>query len=738
MKNVLLFIILLLASLVVNAQRISGRIIDEQDKFSLEGCNLIINSSNSFNKIVSSDSLGMFTLDLYPGIFSIETQYLGYKKHKFVFEIQREEEFIHNIALIIDTFALINPTITTTAIKNTQEISLDKDLFMRLPGAFNDPSRLLVRFPGISATNDQANQITVKGLPPHASAWFLNGASIVNPNHLSNAGTFSDQASASGGGVNMFSGTSIEKYSFYSAPFNHRYYDAPAGISDFKLSIPTGIRYSLGLLGTELSYAKENKKNTYLGVNYRYSTLGILSALGVQLGDEEISFQDLHIRLGKTLNLHSIELNIVGGLNRNFHGSLGEESVITKDALNIDFKGNQFVSSLNHQYRGSSLSNFNTINYSFRNNNRTVIKDVDILAYYDLDREDKLLESTVAMTNQFNFLLKNNVALELINQTSFKSLSILENNLNTFQQYNILQARYLWKRLNIQGGFGYSHFANAFFNPEIRFLTKYTSGFNNFQFKYAHQSNSIIPQLLILDNNLEPFQSGNYSIDYFFDKMNHFFQLGLFYHQYNSILVSEENYISYFDRIDLVINELENNNLSSNGRGTILGFQEQFEYLFKNNYQFLQSFSWYDMNITDGEKDIQSTYDFGYTYALTFSYNQQIKEKARILYSAGLQGRGAAYDFFIDKDASSNSLVTIYSSEVDKTAILNPYFRIDLKVDYIFGKGLRHRLSIDIQNLFNRKNDAFQFYDPLTDNVLLQNQLGIIPILKFSSQINTK
>ena len=59
------------------------------------------------------------------------------------------------------------------------------------------------------------------------------------------------------------------------------------------------------------------------------------------------------------------------------------------------------------------------------------------------------------MTNQFNFLLKNNVALEFINQTSYRTLSILENELGIFQQYNILQAKYLWKRLTAQGGFGY-------------------------------------------------------------------------------------------------------------------------------------------------------------------------------------------------------------------------------------------------------------------------------------------
>ena len=51
----------------------------------------------------------------------------------------------------------------------------------------------------------------------------------------------------------------------------------------------------IGLIGIDLAAEGPFHKDyaaSYL-VNYRYSTLGLLSQMGVQLGDEEVAFQDL-------------------------------------------------------------------------------------------------------------------------------------------------------------------------------------------------------------------------------------------------------------------------------------------------------------------------------------------------------------------------------------------------------------------------------------------------------------
>lgn len=65
---------------------------------------------------------------------------------------------------------------------------------------------------------------------------------------------------------------------------------------------------------------------------------------------------------------------------------------------------------------------------------------------------------------------------------------------------------------------------------------------------------------------------------------------------------------------------------------------------------------------------------------------------------------------------------------------LKPYLRLDFMVAHISGKKegkTRHRWSLDIQNVLNIQNDGFRYYDPYLNTVLLQNQLGMIPVLSY-------
>ena len=60
------------------------------------------------------------------------------------------------------------------------------------------------------------------------------------------------------------------------------------------------------------------KKNSSFLVNYRYSTLGLLSAMGVELGDEAISFQDLSFNLSfPTEKAGKFTIFGMGGISEN-------------------------------------------------------------------------------------------------------------------------------------------------------------------------------------------------------------------------------------------------------------------------------------------------------------------------------------------------------------------------------------------------------------------------------------
>jgi hypothetical protein len=176
---------------------------------------------------------------------------------------------------------------------------------LRTPATFYDPVRLVSSFAGVATANDQANHLLVRGRSPVDNAWLLEGAEITTPNHLTNAGTNSDLPVLSGGGVTILSAQMLGTSHFLTGALPLNYGNALGGVFDMRLrsgntehrewTVQAGL---IGLdIGTEGPIGKDGR-SAYL-VNYRYSTLGILGAMGVDLGDEAISFQDLsfHVRL---------------------------------------------------------------------------------------------------------------------------------------------------------------------------------------------------------------------------------------------------------------------------------------------------------------------------------------------------------------------------------------------------------------------------------------------------------
>jgi len=216
---------------------------------------------------------------------------------------------------------------------------------LRYPATFFDPARLMMSYSGVASVNDQANHFSVRGNGPASNAWLLEGAEIVNPNHLTNAGTQSDYPTLSGGGTTILSaqmlGTSRLLMGGMSAPYGN----ALGGIMDMRLrrGATDGQAFTVqaGLIGIDLSTEgpfRKGGKASYL-VNYRYSTLGLLSAAGVELGDEAITFQDLSFHVSLPIaDKGLITVFGMGGNSSNrFDAKDSTEWEFDKDSQNIDY-----------------------------------------------------------------------------------------------------------------------------------------------------------------------------------------------------------------------------------------------------------------------------------------------------------------------------------------------------------------------------------------------------------------
>jgi len=148
----------------------------------------------------ATDEKGNFRLEEVPvGRYTLEASYVGYST-SILSELLLEsgKEMVLDIQL-----ELANENLTEVIVKGSlpnrgRKVYPAHELFtieetLRLPSTFFDPARLATFYAGVANPNDQANHLIVRGNSPNSNSWRLEGVEIVNPNHLSNAGTNTDR-----------------------------------------------------------------------------------------------------------------------------------------------------------------------------------------------------------------------------------------------------------------------------------------------------------------------------------------------------------------------------------------------------------------------------------------------------------------------------------------------------------------------------------------------------------------
>ena len=206
MKRRFLQAILLALPLVAFAQAptqtIRGRITDADSRQPLVGATVAI---PDLNRGTVTDTAGYFRLEEVPvGRYSLEARHVGYEE-LLLAEVLAEsgKETILNLELKERPMGLeaVEVSASRSDIRvphplSVQTITVEET--RRFPATFYDPARLSTAFAGVVNDNDQANGLVVRGNSPNSLIWRLEGLDIVNPNHTSNAGTFSDRPTRNG------------------------------------------------------------------------------------------------------------------------------------------------------------------------------------------------------------------------------------------------------------------------------------------------------------------------------------------------------------------------------------------------------------------------------------------------------------------------------------------------------------------------------------------------------------
>jgi TonB dependent receptor/CarboxypepD_reg-like domain len=287
-------------------QTVRGNILDADSRLPLVGAQVLLLGSEP-KKGAITDVQGNFRLENVPiGRIALQIAYLGYEDlivpnivvnsgKEVVLSLQMQESATKVKEVTIRASQNKGEAINEMAMLSARSISPEET--NRYAGGFNDPSRILSNFPGITTTQDGSNDIIVRGNSPKYVQWRLEGEQITNPNH------FGDQ-SAVGGSVSILNNNLLAASDFYTGAFAPEFGDVLSGVYDVRLRTGNNEKFEavfgLGILGTELTFEGPFKKG-YGGsflVNYRYSTVGLVSELGlVDNLNGVLKFQDAAFKI---------------------------------------------------------------------------------------------------------------------------------------------------------------------------------------------------------------------------------------------------------------------------------------------------------------------------------------------------------------------------------------------------------------------------------------------------------
>ncbi len=738
---------------------IRGRVVDAHSGQALPLVALIAEAGGDGKAGTTTDSLGGFRLpDMPVGLVEMKAHRVGYGT-LLVPEVwvRAGKETVLTIELVPTAYTLETFTITAMAREEPEALGVREftvEQGLRYPAMFQDPARLVTGTPGVAAPNDQANHMIVRGNSPNANAWLIEGAEIVNPNHLGNAGTPTDLPVLSGGGVNVLSAQMLGPSRLRTGVSPVMYGNALGGLMDMSLRRGNDRQrewtLQAGLTGLDVSTEGPigKKGRAFHLVNYRYSTIGILSAMGVDLGDEAITFHDLSVHVGTRIG-QSGELRFfaLGGTSRNVFTAVADttEWEFDKDSQDITYQaGTGAVGATVDVPIGEHARFRSTVAWSSTYQTREAIEhDTALTAftrtYQSLD-ERKL--SAIAQA-------EGSIATRLRYTVGGSAMQRYVHNL--FNEVTegwlvrpFAQARYqITEHLHAHAGLAYSHFTfngSDALEPRAGLRWRMTKGRT---ISAAYGVRSQLPYHPIMA--IAPIVQGVWP-----DVQNS--RMGLmrsqditlgYEHAVNEqLVVRVEGYhqqitgmpLMRYDSTESTFNAWDAPlpiHLIDGGEATVQGVELSLVRNFVDGLYYQANGSVFQSRYRDLEGAWRSArWDAQWTANLMVGREFRKVKEDRVR-TWGVSGRlfgmgGLRYTPLADGTTAPDAVVMPYSAQ--QAMIYRLDLRVYLKKDR---NGRTGQWALDLQNATNARNEAFIYFDRRQDALVTKYQMGLIPNLSY-------
>ena len=722
----------------------------------------------------TTDTDGRFRIPNLPvGKYTVTVSYLGYKDFALPnvtlnsgketdLTLELEESVLTSAEVVITAKVDKNKTQNSLSTVSARTFSVEET--QRFAAAVNDPARMVSAYAGVVTGTDGNNHISIRGNAPNGLLWRMEGVEIPNPNHFSSVGT-------AGGGISILSAQLLSNSDFSTGAFAAEYGNALSGVFDLKLRKGNDERreYTLqaGVLGLDAAAEGpfRNRKGSYL-VNYRYSTLSLLSKVGVDIGDASTNFQDLSFNLWlPTERAGTFTLFGFGGLSDQQQQGTAD-SLVWRESLDkrysYNFKANTGAVGLTHSLNWGNtflktvLSASGTRNGDDQQEFQT---DYTLKRTYD-DHHTQLrytLSSVLshkfnarhylragAYANWLSFDLQKKSLDEPDRETLVERLRTTGNaqTLNTFAQWQYRPT----ERLTLNAGLhGVAFFLNEKYSVEPRAAVKYAVSEQQ-SLSLGYGLHSQMQPLGVYFGKTEDGTAGrNRDLD--LTRAHHLvlsYDLGLgrnrhlktelyYQHLYGApVSADERDAFSLLNEVGGFVTQP----LVSTGRGRNYGAELTLEQFLTRGFYFLLSSSLYRSEYQGSDEVWRSTrFNGGYANNLVLGKEWDLNRRGKnktLGFNLKLTNAGGLRNTPIDLAASNAAGYTVYDETRAFEEQNADYFRLDvglrLKRNYAH---MTTTLSLDIQNVTNRQNVGGRFYDDQTFEVKYWYQAPLIPILAY-------
>ncbi|MCS6981672.1 MAG: TonB-dependent receptor [Flavobacteriales bacterium] len=759
------------------AQTLRGRVIDRDTKNPLPGANVVVINLQPPRGAVT-DAEGYFELQgLPPGRYDLRISFLGYEDarlNQVVVGSGRETALLVEMTERINKLDEITISASRDKEKPLNEMAtvsartFNLEEAQRYAAGFNDPARMALSFAGVATANDASNEIVVRGNSARGLLWRAEGVEIPNPNHFSNGD------GGTGGGISILSSQVVGQSDFLTGAFPAEYGNALSGVFDLRLrkGNPRKREFALqlGVLGLQASFEgpfRKGYQGSYL-INYRYSTLVILNALGLRLVKNALVpvFQDLsyniHLPLGRR---RAFSIWGIGGISQ-------AGNVAVKDSLQWQVRSDRFEDRMGQSVGATGLTYLQTFSNEKTYLKATVAFTTESLLY-TIDSLNQWYEPRNAYRHRYSYhAVRSHVFLNhkanvqhilragiyysqlfynLISEGLIPSTNVAGIFLDEQGHTGLLQAYGQWKwrlsdRWEINSGIHSLFFLlnrrwrmeprfGALWRPATRHAFSVGSGLHSRLepvSTYLIRFPSVTGETLQPNRDLDLTRSWHFVVGYDWSfAENTRLKTELYYQHLFKVPVDTTTGSSL-----CVLNvnaEVPRTVYNNRGMGRNYGGELTVEKFFSRRYFFLITGSLFQSQYHIGDGRWRNTrFNARYMFNALGGYELPWGRKRQHTWSVNMRmiWRGGNRYTPIDTAASLQQNREVLIQQEAFTRRLPDFFRWDastiLKLNF---PRWALSVSLEVQNITNRQNVNRYFFDPYTREVRTAYMFGVTPVL---------